>query len=126
MSGCSEFNFQTGTCTQVDIGFDFEKVLTYKDGNKDVIDLTNLEFSMVVKDSVGGSVLLNLVEVANNISTGLYIPNPTTGVINIQITDVDTSSISAGVWPYEFTVTDNDSKIEIFMQGTIQFHDRGF
>jgi hypothetical protein len=124
--GCSEFDFQSSTCTQADIGFDFSKVLTYKDSLGAVIDLTNLEFSMTIKDSLGGTTLLSLVEVGSISLTGMYIPSPTTGVINIQVTDTDTSSIAEGVYPYQIQVVDADDKVEIFMQGTIEFHSRGF
>tara|TARA_B110000908_G_C10047712_1_gene354761 strand:+ start:118 stop:495 length:378 start_codon:yes stop_codon:yes gene_type:complete len=124
--GCSEFDFQVSTCTQVDIGFDFDKVLTYKDSLGVAIPLSSLEFSMTIKQSLGGTTLLSLVEVANNISTGLYIPAPSTGVINIQITDADTLLVDEGIYPYEIKVVDADAKVEIFMQGTIQFHSRGF
>ena len=124
--GCSAFNFQTGTCTQVDIGFDFAKVLTYTDADGTAIPLTDLVFQMLIKDELGGTVLLTLDEVGTNLLTGLYIPSPLSGVINIQITDTDTSTVPKGVYPYEITVTDADGKKDIFMQGSIQFFDRGF
>lgn len=124
--GCSEFDFQTSTCTQVDKGFDFSKVLTYKDSLGAVIDLTNLTFLMTIKDGLGGSTLLVLSEVGDDVTTGLYIPSPISGIINIQITDDDTGSIAEGVYPYEITLTDSNGRVEIFMQGTIQFDDRGF
>lgn len=123
---CNLFNFQTGTCTQVDKDFDFEKVLTYTDVNGDAINVTGFVFVMTIKAALGGATLLTLPIVGDNLTTGFYIPSPISGIINMQITDTDTALIAAGVYPYEMTVVDTDSKEEIFMQGTIEFVDRGF
>lgn len=124
--GCSEFNFQSNTCTQVDVGFDFTKVLTYTDINGDAVNITGFVFVMTIKDNLSGATLLTLPIVGDNLTTGFYIPAPSSGVLNMQITDTDTALIAVGVYPYEMTVTDTDSKVDIFMQGTIQFFDRGF
>lgn len=124
--GCSEFNFQTGTCTQVDKDFDFAKVLTYTDVNNDAVNITGFVFVMTIKAALGGATLLTLPIVGDNLTTGFYIPSPTTGVLNMQITDTDAGLIAEGVYPYEMTVVDTDSKVDIFMQGTIQFAERGF
>ena len=124
--GCSEFNFQTGTCTQVDKDFDFMKIMTVKDSAGVIVDLTGLVFEFIIKDALGGSAILTLNHVLDNISTGLYIPNPASGVINIQIIKATAASIAAAVYPYEMTKTDTDSLETIFAQGTIQFSDRGF
>jgi hypothetical protein len=123
---CSEFNFQTGTCSQVTKDFDFEKVLTYTDSSGVVIPITTDTFVMVIKDALDGSILLTLPEVGDNVTTGLYIPTPTSGVINIQITDTDVTALAVGIYPYEMTITDTDGKVDIFAQGTIQVIDRGF
>ena len=123
---CNLFNFQTGTCTQVNKDFDFEKVLTYTDVNGDAINVTGFVFVMTIKAALGGATLLTLPIVGDNLTTGFYIPSPISGIINMQITDTDTALIAAGVYPYEMTVVDTDSKEEIFMQGTIEFVDRGF
>ena len=122
---CELFNYQTGNCTQVDIGKDFDKDLSITDSTGSPIDLTTDTYQMIIKDSLGGSALFTLDEVGDNLTTGLYIASPTSGIINIIITDTDTA-ITAGVYPYEMTKTDSDSKIFVFMQGTIEFYERGF
>ena len=123
---CNLFNFQTGTCTQVDKDFDFLVSFAISDSGGNPIDLTNDTFQMIIKDSLGGSVLLTLNEVGDNVTTGIYIPSPTSGVLAIQITDTDVTATATGVYPYEMTRTDTDSKIFPFAQGTIEFSDRGF
>jgi len=123
---CNLFNFQTGSCTQVDKDFDFEKVLTYTDSDNAAVNITGFVFVMTIKAALGGATLLTLPIVGDNTTTGFYIPSPTTGVLNMLITDTDTALTAAGVYPYEMTVVDTDSKEEIFMQGTIEFIDRGF
>lgn len=124
--GCSEFNFQANTCTQVTKDFDFSAQLSFTDSAGTAIDLTNDTFVLIIKDALSGATLLTLNEVGSNLLTGLYIPSPTSGVMNIQITDTDVISIAVGVYPYEMTRTDSDSKVFISMQGTMQFFDRGF
>jgi len=125
---CNLFNFQTGTCTQVNIGFDFSKVLTYTDSNGAAVNITGFDFVMTVKDTLGGSVILTLPIVGTNLLTGFYIPSPTTGILFLQISKADTTAITGGVgvYPYEIVVTDPDTKENIYFQGTIEFIDRGF
>ncbi len=125
--GCSEFNFQSNTCTQVNIGFDFSKTLTYTDSNKAAINITGFDFVMTVKDELGGSTILTLPIVVTNLLTGFYIPSPSTGVLFMQISKADTAITGgAGVYPYEIVVTDPDTKENIYFQGTIEFFERGF
>ncbi len=124
--GCNEFNFLTGTCTQVDVGFDFDKVLTYTDSAGLAIDVTGFDFTLIIKDTLAGSTLLTLPIVGDNTTTGLYIPDPTNGIINMHITDTDSTAVGVGLFPYEMTETDGDLKVDIFIQGNIQFSDRGF
>lgn len=127
MGTCSQFDYTESTqpCTNADVGFDFSKSLTYE--NLDIpIDITGFVFSMTIKDSVGGATLLSLPIVLNASTTGLYIPDPTNGEIFVQITKADTITVGNGVFPYEMTETNPSSKISIFMQGTIQFIDRGY
>lgn len=123
--GCGLFNFQATTCTQVDVGFDFTQVLSYTDTGG-AVDITGMTFQLIVKDALAGSALLTLNHVGDDISTGLYIADPSTGVIQVVIIDADTSGIAAGEYPYQMTKTLADGKISIFMQGTMGFVDRGF
>ena len=126
MMGCSEFNFQTRTCTQVNKDFDFVKVLTVKDSAGSIVNLTGLTFQLIIKSYLGGTILLTLDHVGDNLTTGLYIPDPTSGIINIQIIQATAATITAAVYPYEMTQDDTDGLLTIFMQGTIEFLDRGF
>lgn len=127
MGTCNNFDYTESTqpCTNINVGFDFSKVLFYEsDGT--AIDITGFVFAMTIKDSIGGATLLSLPIVLDDDTTGLYIPIPTDGQIFVQITQADTIATGAGIFPYEMTMTDLDSKDSIFMQGTIQFIDRGF
>jgi len=122
---CSEFNFKVADCTNVDVGYHFTKDLSVSDSNG-VTDLTNLEFVMVIKDRLDGTTLLTLNEVNDELTTGFYIPNPTTGLIQMIITDTDSTTVGGGYFPYEMIQTDALSHSEIFMQGNIQFFTRDF
>ena len=123
---CSLFNFQTGKCTQADKDFDFLVSFSLTDSARNPIDITGDTFQLLIKDVLGGSTLLTLEEVVDNVTTGLFIPSPTTGVIAIQITKIDVTGVPAGIYPYEMTRTDSDGKIFIFAQGTFEFFNRGF
>ena len=129
MSCCSEFNFSEDTCpcTQVDVGKDYCRVLRYRvKATKKAIDITGYTFVMTIKDALGGTTLLTLNVTTTPNTTGLYIPDPSTGIITIYITDTDTTATGGGTFPYQIDVTDPSGKEEIFMKGTIQFLDRGF
>lgn len=126
MSLCNQFNFELSTCTQVDVSFDWTKTLTYQDTSGVAIDVTSYVFVMTIKDENGGATLLSLPIVGDNLTTGIYIPVPTNGILNLQITDTDAGIVGGGVFPYELAVTDPDGLISPFMQGTIQFLDRGY
>ena len=123
---CSPFDFSTRTKTNVYKNFDFIKVVTYKNPDKTLIDLTNLEFTMVIKDSLGGSTLLTLSEVGDAVTTGLYIATPANGEVRILIASADSTGITAGNYPYEITYTDSNSLRHPFMEGEIEFTERGF
>lgn len=124
---CNTFNFEESSdpCSNVNVGFDFAFTAFYNNGGIGV-DISDDSFEMTIKDTIGGTILLTLPEVLNNITTGLYIPTPTGGKIFIQIIEADTVTMGAGVFPYEMTKTDSDNLTTIFMEGTIEFIDRGY
>ena len=123
--GCSQFNFQLSTCTQVDIGFDDIKTLTVTDDNG-AVDLTGFGLVMTIKDKLDGTEILVLDIVGDDETTGFYIPDPATGIVNMLITATDSTPIAAGWYVYETVLTDPSGKKFIFMQGSIQFYKRGF
>jgi hypothetical protein len=126
MSLCNQADLSfANSCTQVDVGFDWKKTLTYDTGGV-ANDVTGFVFVMTIKDENGGSTLLTLPIVGDNITTGIYIPDPTSGVLMLLITDTDSIAVGGGVYPYEIASTDTDGLISPFMQGTIQFLDRGY
>ena len=127
MGTCNSFDYTVSTqpCTNVDVGFNFSKSITYSNDGIP-INITGVVFAMTIKASIGGATLLTLPIVTDNLTTGLYIPTPTNGGIFVQITGADSITIGAGVFPYEMIMTDTFSLETIFMQGTIQFIDRGY
>lgn len=127
MGKCNNFNFseETDPCTNVKIGFNFSQSAEYQNNNTP-IDITSDTFQMVIKDSLGGTILLTLNEVGDTMTTGLYIPMPALGLIFIQIMAADSLLVGEGIFPYEMTRTDPDGLLHIFMQGTIEFTNRGF
>ena len=126
MGLCSGFDFKKdlGICSQVDIGYDYEKVLFYN-FDLEPIPLDGLNFTGEIKDDLAGSVLINLAVVGTDQETGFYIPDPSSGEIHFIIKKED--DLPEGFYPYSFTqinIATGDE--EIFMQGEIQFFNRGF
>jgi len=123
---CNNFDFTIpNKCTQVNIGFDFSKTLTFTDNDGLPIDLTGYVLAGDIKVSLGGASIISLPEIGDDQTTGLYIPDRTTGVIFLQIKAADTVQTEFN-YPYEITITDPSTDIEVFMQGIIQFYERGF
>jgi len=122
--GCNNFNFNSSTCTQVNTGFWYSRVMKYTDDSSNAIDLTGFSLSMTIKDALGGSTLLTLSSGVDDSTTGFHIPDPTAGTIYMQITSID-SDMTGGNYPYEIVITDSSGKDQIFMQGYINFVDRG-
>ena len=127
MGTCNSFDYTVSTqpCTNVNVGFNFSKSVTYSNEGTP-INITGFVFAMTVKASIGGSTLLTLPIVTDNLTTGLYIPDPSTGEIFVQIIKADTISTGAGVFPYEMILINPSGLESIFMEGTIQFIDRGY
>jgi len=125
MSKCNTFNFQQGTCSEVNLGFNFCKKLTYNDSSGAAIDLTGFTLSGLIKDDLGGNIIISLPEVSDNDTTGLYIPDRATGEIYLQIKSADTAQ-DVGQYPYQLVITDPNTDSTPFLIGTIQFYDRGF
>jgi len=123
MALCSNFDFNNSTCTSVDIAFDYSRVLQFTD-DSGAIDLTGFILAGNINDAIGGSSLLALAIVGNDQTTGFYIPDPTDGSIQFIIKKEDV--LANGTYPYEFVLTNPSGDESIFMQGTIQFFDRGF
>lgn len=124
---CNKFNFEESTtpCSNVKVGFYFSFTAFYNISGVG-IDISDDTFEMTIKDAIGGSIILTLPEVLDDITTGLYIPTPTGGKIFIQILEADTVTIGAGTFPYEMTKIDSDGLKTIHMEGTIEFIDRGY
>lgn len=125
MSDCDTFNFQTGNCTHVIKDFDYSTVLEYSDEDGE-INLTGMDFNGEIKDSLGGTVLLNLPIVVTDQATGFYIPDPTNGEITFIIKKEDVATIAVGIYPYQIIQTTSGGDESVFMEGTIQFTDRDF
>ncbi len=122
---CNEFNFEKNTeediCTHVDIGkhFSFEISEESEDGSPTVF--TGYTFNMDIKDTKGGTTLLSLTNVSDQVSTGFYIVPTENEVIEMIITDTDSGTFADGTYVYELRSTDTLSRTKLFMYGTIRF-----
>lgn len=123
---CSLFNFQEGVCngktvcTQVNIGYDYCPTLTVTDESKAIVDLTGADLVMTIY-ALDGSELLTLSIVGATATLGFYIPDPTSGVVNMQIPAASNTLIAEGSYKYITNLTDSGGKLTVFMQGSIQF-----
>ena len=121
---CNEVNLWKQTCTQVNIGFKYTKSLKWAHEGEP-IKLQGFIFTGEIKDSPGGLVLVDLPEVFDADSTGMFIDDPDSGIVFLQISATDTN-LTAGKYPYEIIVTDPGGDAEIFLRGSIEFYTEDF
>jgi len=125
MSDCKRFNFSNSKmqCTGINIDYTWSKSIQIKDKDGVPQDLTGYTIHFLIKKSKDGDVLFDLSEQANPFSTGIYIADPTTGLIQLKITDEDTATIAEGHYPYEFYKMSGSGEKYIDMYGYIHASD---
>ena len=118
---CNSFNFNG--CFAVPVGFDYTSSMTETDDDENAIDFTGFDFSMSIQAKNTAVDLLTLSVVGDDSSTGLYIPEPTTGEIFIQIRKADT--LASGDYVYSIRITDPSANEDLFAYGNISFIEVG-
>ena len=113
-------------CNKVTIDKDYSIYFEWLDNNSNGIDLTGYSFTGSIKDTLGGSEIVALPTVSDDQTTGLYIPDVTTGQIFLQIKKEDSSGIAAGDKPFQILRTYPNGDIDVFAEGNINFYYRGF
>ena len=114
---CNSFNFNG--CFAVPVGFDYTSSMIETDDDEIAIDFTGFDFSMSIQAKNTAVDLLTLSVVGDDTSTGLYIPEPTTGEIFIQIRKADT--LASGDYVYSIRITDPSANENLFSYGGISF-----
>ena len=107
-------------CTNAILNSFFDKEAIFTDDSGVPFDMTGSSFSMSIQAQSTDVDLLTLTATGDAITTGLYIPAPTTGVMNIQITVSDINTIGAGVFDYAITMIDTLSRSMIIMSGEFE------
>ncbi len=115
--GCNSYNFNG--CNAVPVGFDFSSKITYTDSSDKAIDLTGVTLSMSIQAKNSAVDLLTLAIVGDDSTTGIYIPDPTTGEFYIQIRSADTVTLTAGDYVYFISYTDTNGNATRFLYGGI-------
>ena len=111
--GCNSFNFNG--CFAVPVGYDFNDF--FFENNEE--DYTGFTFSMSIQAKNTAVDLLTLSVVGDDSTTGIYIPDPTSGIIFIQIMKADT--LASGDYEYSIRITDTSSIETLFAYGSISF-----
>lgn len=114
---CNSFNFNG--CFAVPVGFDYVSSMIETDDQEMAIDLTGFDFSMSIQAKNTAVDLLTLSVVGDDSSTGIYIPEPTTGEIFIQIRKADSTTLGAGDYVYSIRITDPSLNEDLFSYGDI-------
>lgn len=117
--GCNSFNFNG--CFAVPVGYDYVTSMTDTDPDSIAIDFTGFDFSMSIQAKNTDVDLLTLSVVGDDTTTGIYIPDPTTGEIFIQIRKADSTSLGAGDYNYTIRITDPSLNEDLFAYGNISF-----
>ncbi|MEE9352372.1 MAG: hypothetical protein V3U78_08935 [Thiotrichaceae bacterium] len=116
---CNSFNFNG--CFAVPVGFDYTNSLTETDDDEMAIDFTGFDFSMSIQAKNTDVDLLTLSVVGDATTTGIYIPEPTTGEIFIQIRKADSTTVGASDYNYSIRITDPSLNEDLFSYGDISF-----
>ena len=96
-------------------------ILTVKDEDGDIINLTGLQSAQtVIKKYPNSTTALVTKTLA---AADIANPAPTTGVLSVTIAAADTSSFSAGEYYHETRMKDTNSYIGTIVTGTITVKD---
>ena len=116
---CNSFNFNG--CFAVPVGFDYVNSMIETDPENMAMDFTGFDFSMSIQAKNTAVDLLTLSVVTDAVSTGIYIPEPLSGEIFIQIRKADTTTVGAGDYNYSIRITDPSANEDLFAYGNISF-----
>ena len=125
MSDPREFNFTSSNKgTQVNVDSYWLKAITVEECENNVktpVDLTDLDITGTILKS-DKSVFASLVEVVDDSSTGFFVTDAVNGKFQF-IVDASTSGVLAAddVGTYDIRFTDALGKVEVFLQGKIEF-----
>ena len=112
---CNSFNFNG--CFAVPVGYDYDDFFFENDSE----DYTGFDFSMSIQAQNTDIDLLTLSIVGDNSTTGIYIPDPTNGIIFIQIMKADSIIVGKGDFNYSIRITNPSSSDDLFAYGNISF-----
>lgn len=107
------------------VSYDYSFKIEYLDSERTGIDLTGYVLSMQIQAKNTDVDLLTLAIVGDLTSTGIYIPDPTTGEFFIQIRKADTVTVGDGQYNYQIRIIDPSSNEALFMYGNISFVEAG-
>lgn len=116
---CSTFNYNG--CFAVPVGRVFETSLTDLGDDNQETNLTGFDFLMTIQDNKTGADLLILSVVGDDQTTGIYIPEPKSGEILIQIRPAESISLGAGDYKYNISIIDPSLNNRLFTYGNISF-----
>ncbi len=94
---------------------DFEKIVFWKDSNKDPIDITGYTAQADIRDS-SGNLIISLSTTNGRITLG-----GATGQITMSITSADTNLLDFETANYDLKMTDPLSVSQILFPGTVTF-----
>jgi hypothetical protein len=103
----------------VPVGYDFSSKITYTDSSNTAIDLTGVTLSMSIQAKNSAVDLLTLAIVGDDSTTGIYVPDPTSGEFYIQIREAETDTLGVGDFVYFIDYTDTNSNKTRFLYGGI-------
>jgi hypothetical protein len=115
---CNTFNYNG--CFAVSVGYDYTMSLTDSGDDNQETDFTDYDFVMTIQDKSNVNLLV-LSVVGDATTTGIYIPEPKSGEIFIQIRKADSTIIGKGDRVYSIRITDPSGNETPFSYGGISF-----
>jgi len=107
-------------CDSVPIGNDFKSAIT-----KNGFDLTGYIITMTIRERNAASDTLVLSIVNDEVTSGIYIPDPQIGRFIIQIRKEQTALIAAGAYTYKIELLSPGGDLEPLIAGDINFIEVG-
>lgn len=104
---------------------DWVRILTYKetlsDGYPgDAIDITDYDFKMTIRDTIGGTALFTLT-----VGDGITILTPASaGQFKLEIPKEELTGVTQRVGVYDLLLVDDDDNTKRLLQGNIVFSDK--
>jgi hypothetical protein len=123
---CNNLELTEANCFSVDIGKYYILNFEYQNPDGSPVDFTGFTFAMNIKLPADPANFLTLGMVTDLDTTGIFMPNPASGIFQIIFTEATTATAAEPDtdYNYDIVITNPSGKEETFLYGLIKFVQR--